>query len=246
METEMAISLEEIEAVMGDEMTRINLVPVEELSDQHLIREYNELPRCLKQDIDIKDAPDSYTLGTGHMKWARKHWCFLVARYKLLCKEMDFRGFNRNFTWQDLTRFFQKEYPKLALVKIFYVPTEWDIAESRGRIISKIKEKPDWYRWTNRPVPSYLHFAKNKSVKSSKEKELKADDKVEEKIEVKAKTVKRETKPNKKEVKTPVKSASTKTPKTSKSTSKSKASTSTTSKSKSTKKVASSKKEVKK
>lgn len=32
-------------------MTRINLIPVKELSDQHLIREYQELPRCIKKKI---------------------------------------------------------------------------------------------------------------------------------------------------------------------------------------------------
>ena len=49
-------------------MTRINLVKVEELSDQHLIAEYRELPRCLKQKVNLKDAPDRYTLGKGHVK----------------------------------------------------------------------------------------------------------------------------------------------------------------------------------
>ena len=39
-------------------MTRINLVDPKELSDQHLIREYNELPRCIKQDIDTKKEID--------------------------------------------------------------------------------------------------------------------------------------------------------------------------------------------
>lgn len=29
-------------------MTRINVIPVSELSDQHLIAEYRELPRVLK------------------------------------------------------------------------------------------------------------------------------------------------------------------------------------------------------
>ena len=37
-------------------MTRINQIPVEELSDQHLIREYNEIPRFIKQDINIDDV----------------------------------------------------------------------------------------------------------------------------------------------------------------------------------------------
>ena len=39
-------------------MTRINVVPVKELSDQHLIAEYRELPRVIKQRINIDDAPE--------------------------------------------------------------------------------------------------------------------------------------------------------------------------------------------
>lgn len=39
-------------------MTRINLVPVEELSNQHLVAEYRELPRCIKQKINTECAPE--------------------------------------------------------------------------------------------------------------------------------------------------------------------------------------------
>lgn len=57
-------------------MTRINLVPVSELSDQHLIAEYRELPRIFnlvlnaqykgKYPLDFKIS-DTYLLGTGHV-----------------------------------------------------------------------------------------------------------------------------------------------------------------------------------
>lgn len=51
-------------------MTRINVVPVFELSDQHLMAEYRELPRVIKQKINTTDAPRLYKLGLGHVKWA--------------------------------------------------------------------------------------------------------------------------------------------------------------------------------
>lgn len=41
-------------------MTRINLVPAKELSDQHLLAEYHELPRVIKQNIDIRNAPEKW------------------------------------------------------------------------------------------------------------------------------------------------------------------------------------------
>lgn len=137
-------------------MTRINVVPVEELSDQHLIAEYRELPRCLKQKIDVSNAPDVYCLGAGHMKWARKHPVFLLKRYGKLCKEMKYRGFKVNFT-----------QPALVYMTVYwcgcpswlyndYEPTNLDIVINRLRIVEKYKMKPNWYRWTNRNKPEWL------------------------------------------------------------------------------------------
>lgn len=139
-------------------MTRINAVPVEELSDQHLIREYNELPRCIKQPLNIKDAPDTYTLGTGHMKWGRKHWHLLLKRYGQLCKELKYRGFNTNYTAKSLKNFWYATYPDIPLVR--YCFTEQDIKVSRQRLKEKIALKPNWYRWTLRPVPKYVQRLK--------------------------------------------------------------------------------------
>lgn len=54
-------------------VTRINVIPVQDLSDQHLIAEYHELPRVLKQDIDATNAPERYRLGkTGATKLATR------------------------------------------------------------------------------------------------------------------------------------------------------------------------------
>ena len=135
-------------------MTRINLIPVEELSDQHLIREYNELPRCIKQDLNVSDAPRNYTLGKGHMKWGRLHIQFLLDRYFELCKEMEYRGFKTNYPHCQLYLYAQENVNIQLLNQ--YQPIEDDIKLSRDRIIEKISQKPTWYRWTNRPKPSYV------------------------------------------------------------------------------------------
>lgn len=63
-------------------------------SDQHLLAEYHELPHCIKQP---SDAPAHYTLGKGHMKWAKKHTIFLLDRYTLL-----WRGFKPTFPQSSL------------------------------------------------------------------------------------------------------------------------------------------------
>ena len=56
-------------------MTRINVIPVQELHNKHLLGEYKEITRVYaitrKNQRDIlggrKVIPSSYTLGTGHV-----------------------------------------------------------------------------------------------------------------------------------------------------------------------------------
>ncbi len=134
-------------------MTRINLVPVEELSDQHLVSEYKELPRCIKQDIDTSNAPERYKLGKNHMRWAKKHSHFLIIRYSKLCAEMTFRGFKVNYPYKDLFDYFLHNCKSCD--NNIYIKNKTDITLSRQRLIFKYNLKPDWYRWTNRMKPRY-------------------------------------------------------------------------------------------
>ena len=87
-------------------MTRINLIPPEFLSDQHLLAEYRELPRIVNSyKCNIynpnknfyKNIPTKYKLGTGHVKFFRNKIKFLLDRYKLLVKELLYRGFNISY-----------------------------------------------------------------------------------------------------------------------------------------------------
>ena len=137
-------------------MTRINVIPVEELSDQHLIAEYRELPRCIKQPIDISDAPDTYCLGKGHMKWARKHSKYLLRRYKDICEEIQFRNFNPHYTWTSLLNWVSYTGALRDLPIGDYEPTEKDIQLNIKRIVEKYRLKPNWSRWTNRNKPIYM------------------------------------------------------------------------------------------
>lgn len=138
-------------------MTRINLIPVEELSDQHLIAEFRELPRCVKKKIDTSDAPEKYKLGKGHVKWARHHCLFLLGRYADLCKEMKFRGFKLSYDLDSFLQYVDKlpfeDYQR-------YKPTKKDVELSRCRIVEKLRLKPNWYRWTNRKIPKYVEDIK--------------------------------------------------------------------------------------
>lgn len=136
-------------------MTRINLIPVGELSDQHLLAEYRELPRIIKQEhIYIGDASDKYVLGKGHVKWAVKHGTFCLTRYYYICEEMKYRGFKVNYPYEDLAKI--ADGKQIDMYSKMYLPNEGDIKISRDRIIEKLKQKPDWYKWTNRDKPDYI------------------------------------------------------------------------------------------
>lgn len=81
-------------------MTRINVVPVTELCDQHLLAEHREITRIPNMLISGKlkfhydDRPGDYTLGAGHVKFFTDKLTFLLERYILLQKECELRRFN--------------------------------------------------------------------------------------------------------------------------------------------------------
>lgn len=101
-------------------MTRINCVPVEELTDKHLGAEYRELPRLFGQiakAIERGETPNDprnpteYKLGKGHTRFFYNKAGYLVLRYYELVKECNKRGRNVNFP----------DVPDFA----FSLPGEW-------------------------------------------------------------------------------------------------------------------------
>lgn len=83
-------------------MTRINCVPVEELSGPHLVAEYRELPRvfALAQAAALRGSfsqPDAYTLGKGHLLFFYTRLGYLARRHGELIQEMKRRGYKPAF-----------------------------------------------------------------------------------------------------------------------------------------------------
>lgn len=87
-------------------MTRINVVPVEELTREHLVAEYRELPRifgCVRAAIERGERPDDprnptkYCLGKGHMRFFYDKLRFLYFRHAELVGEMQRRGYKPVF-----------------------------------------------------------------------------------------------------------------------------------------------------
>lgn len=133
-------------------MTRINLVPTQELSDQHLVAEYREifmvgsaLQRSLKSpnwEKNKKNWPKQFTLNGGHVKWFYDKGKYLHNRYEQLIEEMKRRGMN-----PDPSRKFKKfQWPQELYND--WVPSDKDLEIVRERIQQRIDAKPDWYRWS--------------------------------------------------------------------------------------------------
>jgi len=84
-------------------MTRINCVPVQELSGPHLVAEYRELPRvfALAQKAAGRATqlvqPAHYTLGKGHLLFFYTRLGFLARRHAELIAEMKRRGYKPTF-----------------------------------------------------------------------------------------------------------------------------------------------------
>ena len=132
-------------------MTRINIIPVSELTDQHLIAEYREItmiPAALTRTLNSKSGfikkkiPDRFTLNTGHVYFFYDKGLYLYNRYDNIVEEMILRGFN-----PDLKRIFPKDIFPFELFND-WIPTIKEQEIVRSRIKEKIAMKPTWYRRT--------------------------------------------------------------------------------------------------
>lgn len=133
-------------------MTRINVVPVTELCDQHLLAEYRELPRVFglvhkAQDQCYMpcelDLPDTYLLGTGHVKFFYDKLLWLSWRHIALVNEIERRGFTANFT-QNLRVVHEDLYDHWWND---YTPTPEALALNRARIAERLSTMEP--RYTN-------------------------------------------------------------------------------------------------
>lgn len=94
-------------------MTRINCVPVQELSGPHLVAEYRELPRvfALAQKAAMRGTfrpPSAYTLGKGHLLFFYMRLGYLAQRHAALIQEMKRRGYRPSFQGID-----RRDFPEI-------------------------------------------------------------------------------------------------------------------------------------
>lgn len=136
-------------------MTRINLVPPQELMDQHLFAEFREIkmiPKSLARSIRARGiigvhamVPPRFTLNTGHVSFFYNKGAYLHNRYLQLREELEIRGINFDRDSLLDPDCIYQEYPGLYGG---YIPTPEALAIIRQRIAEKIAMKPDWYRYS--------------------------------------------------------------------------------------------------
>lgn len=136
-------------------MTRINLVSPKELTDQHLMREYQELPRIVglvrkaihkgRKPSDFKIASD-YILGSGHVTFFYNKLEFLRKRQLSLIAELLVREYKivhqEGLDLYDIPNEWKGDY----------IPTNNGLILSRERIREKILMKPQWYKYKGKPI----------------------------------------------------------------------------------------------
>ena len=126
-------------------MARINIIHPKYLTDQHLIAEHREINLAVSmiRKITNKNIPEYFTLNKGHVLFFSNKVAYLKERYAVVGKEMDKRGFKSN------TRFMGED---LIMGSKPYKLRQADVEIIVERIISKIKLRPNWYRYKGKPI----------------------------------------------------------------------------------------------
>lgn len=148
-------------------MTRINTIDFDDLTDQHLMAEYRELPmvmgsmrRSLKSKNGIRNIPPKFTLNSGHVKFFYNKGRFLKWRYENLIEKLTERGYNLDenrevdFSVFDL-------YPQID-----WEPTNEDMKVSAERILIRVAEKPSWYKYLSKQLcyNTYVQLLNSKYI----------------------------------------------------------------------------------
>jgi deoxyribonuclease (pyrimidine dimer) len=135
-------------------MTRINLVHVEDLADQHLFAEWREIKmipakvrKNLASAVPMDELPARYTLSTGHVRFFYDKLGWLYLRFQNLTRELRKRNYNipSNFNI-NAYGIFLHEMPD-DMVSGVWTPSVEEIAINVERIVQRLNERPNWYRY---------------------------------------------------------------------------------------------------
>lgn len=133
-------------------MTRVNIVPPQDLMDQHLMAEFREirhvgpsLQRTLKSKTGLNfkaKIAKEYTLNKGHVTFFYDKGLYLYKRFLQIKEELLNRGFNINKDIEFNLHLFPDD------CKNDYVPTDKEIEINLERINLRISQKQNFYKKT--------------------------------------------------------------------------------------------------
>ena len=123
-------------------MTRINAgIPVEKLSDQHLLAEHREIKR-IPRTVFKGVVPDKFTLGKGHVLFFSDKPRYTFGRYVELYDECHRRGFNVEYYGTNW------DFPN----ETSYTPSSYDSCLVKHRIIERASTSKQVIRYWGKPI----------------------------------------------------------------------------------------------
>lgn len=125
-------------------MTRINVIDPADLSNEHLMAEYRELPRIFthvkKHGIDKSRIPAQYTLGKGHVLFFTDKLEWLINRFVALNVELIRRGYNvDNDLFWDIRDCAGELWEENYASTVDYQPTPEDKYLNMARLVKRCK-----------------------------------------------------------------------------------------------------------
>src|SRR5574343_1485221 len=125
-------------------MTRVNLIPPNQLTNKHLVAEFKELSqligqirKMIKNPNVLNKIPTEFTLNTCHVTFFVDKLLYVKNRHLLVKQEMINRGFkaDADLNLQDLPPHLFNDY----------IPTPQAVDIVKARIQLRISEKPHLY-----------------------------------------------------------------------------------------------------
>lgn len=145
-------------------MTRVNLVNVTILADQHLMAEWREIkmiPAALRKSIrarGVKGAfgmmPVEFCLNRGHISFFYDKMLFLRGRYRQITDELISRGYNLYHTGDYSDFLF--DIPLRFRTRI-WEPSRAEVSVSAERIVERLDMKRHWYRFYGNSLPDVVY-----------------------------------------------------------------------------------------
>lgn len=134
-------------------MTRINTIDPSHLADQHLIAEHREYGIAIysfvnslnsKNGIVPSKISPEYTLNKGHVYFFYDKMMYIKHRHQELKAEAVKRGFNLNLVldWSEVPDEYMNDWS----------PNANSHAVNVERILQRLNQRPDWYRYYGKPL----------------------------------------------------------------------------------------------